>query len=41
MRAMGAQVPKVKETIDMDNFEEIDQNGDNSVEISMDIPGPE
>jgi len=40
-RVMGAQVPKVEEMTDMDNFEEIDQNGNNSVEISVDIPGPE
>jgi len=38
---MRAQVPKVEETTDMDNFEEINQDGNNSVEISVDIPGPE
>jgi len=38
---MRAQVPEVEEMTDMDNFEEINQDGNNSVEISVDIPGPE
>jgi len=36
-RLMEAQVPEVKETTKMDDFEEIN----NSAEISVDIPGPE
>jgi len=41
MSPMRAQVPEVEETTDMDDFEEINQDGDNLVEISIDIPGPE
>jgi len=36
-RLMEAQVPEVEETTKMDNFKEIN----NSAEISVDIPGPE
>jgi len=35
------QVPNVDKTTDMNNFEEINQDSDNSVEISVDIPGQE
>jgi len=39
---MTAQLPaENEETADMDKFEEINQDGDNSLEISMDIPRPE
>jgi len=36
-----AQVPEVDKTTDMDDFEEINQHGNNLVEISIDIPGQE
>jgi len=39
-----AQLPKVDKTADMDDFEEINQDrvdGNNSVELSVDIPGQE
>jgi len=35
------QVPNVNKTTDMDDFEEINQDSNNLVEIRVDIPGPE